>query len=217
MRSDASRIDHPIDECPLRCDVCREPGDCEDCLDCLLWPDIAGDEPLPIREPKARSSPVRTRDLHDARQRLDVGRRVGLVLRRARRRGRLSQAALARQVGWSASSMNRAENDASSMTLGRIDGLLRQVGHRLAVVEDRPLPAPACASASGELPDEVWGTEELLARDRRGRRFPPFVRLTWEGPLDRAVVRRRGGPLPEWTSTLHPDQAIDTPTPSEWT
>lgn len=198
MTSDVLREDELPDECPFPCDLCPDPGDCEDCLDCLLWPEKVVDPPISPWAPRVRTSPVRTHELQDIRQRIDVGRRVGLVLRRVRRHGHLSQAALADRVGWPTSSLSRAEHDASSMSLGRIDTLLRQVGHRLAIVADGDSPA---ASAAGELPDEAWGTAELLARDRRGRRFPPFAQLTWEDPLERDLHGRHGQPLPEWTWT----------------
>lgn len=198
MSSDTCRDEASPDECPFPCDTCIDPGDCEDCLDCLVWPERVVDPPMPTWTPKARTSPVRTRELQDVRDRLDVGRRVGLALRRVRRKGGLSQTALAEQVGWPASSLSRAEHDASSIPLGKVDGLLRQVGHRLAVVEDDDEPT----AAPGELPDKVWGTADLLARDRRGRRFPPFARLTWEDPLDRDLYRRHTRQLPEWTWQL---------------
>lgn len=198
MTFDATQEDDLPDECPFPCDLCPTPGDCEDCLDCLLWPETVSMRAMPPWTPRARSSPVRTRDLEEARRRLGVGHRVGLVLRRVRRRSRLSQAALAVQVGWTASSMNRAEQDASSMSLGRVEGLLRRVGHRLAIVEESDQPA-AAAAAPDELPDETWGAADLIARDRRGRRFPPFARLTWEDPVDRDLYHRHGQPLPEWT------------------
>lgn len=94
--------------------------------------------------------------------------------------------------------MSRAEHDASSMSLARVDGLLRRVGHRLAIVEDSDCQPTA---APDELPDESWGTVDLIARDRRGRRFPPFAHLTWEDPVERDLHGRHGQPLPEWTWT----------------
>lgn len=197
MTSDHPCQDELPDDCPFRCDLCPAPGDCEDCLDCLVWPETVPTHPMPPWTPRVRSSPVRARELEEARRRLDVGRRVGLVLRRVRRRERLTQTDLAEHVGWTTSSMNRAEQDASSMSLGRVDGLLRRVGHRLAVVED----SDQSATAADELPDEAWGTIDLIARDRRGRRFPPFARLTWEEPMARDLYRRHGQALPEWTWT----------------
>lgn len=208
MTADLPREDELPDECPFPCNLCPSPGDCEDCLDCLVWPETVPVHPMPPWTPRARSSPVRARELEEARRGLDVGRRIGLVLRRVRRRERLSQSALAAHVGWTPSSLNRAEQDASPMSLGRVDGLLRRVGHRLAIVEvaDRP-PAAAATGPTApvtdadvdEVPDEVWGAADLIARDRRGRRFPPFARLTWEDPMDRDLYRRHGKPLPEWT------------------
>lgn len=181
------------DGCPLPCEECPEPGDCEDCLSCLYWP-----EPVPELvqrpwTPRAPTSPLRPAALEGAREELVIGRRVGLVLRRERGRSGRSQSAFARDVGWSRSAMNRAENDAGSIGVAKLDELLRRVGHRLAVVR------ADTEEAAGEDPRTAWGVEELVVRDRRGRRFPPFAVVTWEDPSDRVLYPRHGRPLPEWT------------------
>ena len=178
--------------CPFDCTICLAPGDCEDCLDCLEW-----GLPTPAPPPEPRlvrgwAAPLDHDALNAARTQLDIRRRVGLVLRRYRRRRGQSQAALARDLEVATSSLSRIEQDAGAASVARVDGILRAVGHRLAVVEDSPEPA------DGELPDESWGTVDLVARDRRGRRLPPFGRVTWQDPMDRRQYPRDGQPGPEW-------------------
>ncbi|MGN7247080.1 helix-turn-helix domain-containing protein [Janibacter anophelis] len=199
--------DHLEQECPFPCELCPGPGNCEDCLHCLLWPKTVEEVPTPPWSPRARATPLRAKELALARLDLTVGRIVGLVLRRARGRAGLSQSAMALRIGWSSSSLDRAERDASKISLERTDDLLRHVGHRLIIVTDDPPEPPP--DQRGELSDPhatevlatAFGTDELLARDRRGRRFPPFARLTWEDPSERRLYERHGRPLPEWTWT----------------
>ena len=60
--------------CPMPCERCDAlgPGGCEDCLDCLLWPEVppgrsTGGPPLP-----GRTSPTKTAELRAARTRLAI-------------------------------------------------------------------------------------------------------------------------------------------------
>lgn len=166
--------------CPVPCERCDAlgPGGCEDCLDCLLWPEVppgrsTGGPPLP-----GRTSPTKTAELRAARARLDIGSRVGLVIRRHRREEHLSQRELAAELGSPQATLSRAEKDASALPVARVEALLRHLGHRLAIV---PL-APADAT-------------ELIARDGAGRRPPPYGQVTRHSLLD----RRMNGNEAEWT------------------
>lgn len=76
----------------------------------------SADEPLPTDGP------------------LPIGRAAGAHVRRYRRERALSQRALARDLGWTQSTLSRAETDASSMRLDRVETLLRRTGARLAIV-----------------------------------------------------------------------------------
>lgn len=167
------------DGCPMECGTCREPGDCEDCLDCLYWPDDAEAWSVPAGPPRGPSVPTMARELREARARLHLGQRVGLVLRRYRRSHALSQRALAVEVGWSRSGLARVEVDASALSLRTADDLLRRVGHRLAIVADT-----GSATGLGEDPDHAWGAADLLARDAGGRRLPPVDGVLHRSPTD---------------------------------
>ena len=139
--------------CPMDCRVCSDPGDCEDCLDCLLWPRVVEELRAVVRPPRGPSFLVRSTDLVEARERLDVGRRVGLVARRFRRGARLTQRQLAAVLGWSRASMGRLEHDATQIPLGKVEALLRHTGHRLVIVE---------IVGQGEVDELQWGAADLL-------------------------------------------------------
>lgn len=185
--------------CPVPCATCDElgPGGCEDCLDCLLWPELPpprarGLPPLP-----GRTSPLRTEELSARRAALDIGARIGLVSRRHRGARALSQRALAEQLGWSQPSVNRAEHDGATLTVGRAEVFLRHLGFRLAVVRaDHPT---GDHHGLAEDPDTTWGTSELVVRDAVGRRPPPYAIVTWQSDLDRRIDHRAGEDGPEWT------------------
>ncbi|WP_435198475.1 helix-turn-helix domain-containing protein [Janibacter sp. GS2] len=140
-------------------------------------------------------TPVRTPELSAVRARLDVGTRVGLVVRRFRRRRLLSQRSMADELGWHHSTLSRAEKDISTLTVRKVETLLRHTGHRLAIVPD----TVGVASALGEDPDEAWGAPDLLARDGQGRRLPPYGRVTWNSVIDRRLYARIVGHEAEWT------------------
>lgn len=180
--------------CPVPCDHCVGPGACEDCLDCLYWPDPVPPPPRPL-PPSGRTSPVATASLLARRGDLGVGARVGLTMRRFRRERELSQRALARRLGWGQTTVARAETDASHLTLAKVDALLRHTRHRLAVVSD----TGELATGLDEVPDETWGATDLLARDGQGRRLPPYAEITWNSPVDRRLWSRIVEHEAEWT------------------
>lgn len=159
-----------LEGCPMQCGHCQTPGDCEDCLDCLHWPDPVDDTPLHPPPARGYSIPLQTQELTAARTTLTLATRVGLVMRRYRKEHRLSQRALAGALGWSPSAVGRAEVDASSLNLGALDHVLTFIGHRLAIlpVTDGP------AEELGEDPDHAWGMPEVVARNAAGRRLPPY-------------------------------------------
>lgn len=185
--------------CPMPCTYCTEPGSCEDCLDCLCWPDVvddsAGAHPAARRLPSGPSVPTMGRQLALARAQLDLGARLGLVVRRYRRAHAMSQRELADHLGWHCSTLSRAERDASSLTVRKAQQILRHVGYRLAIVPD----TPAAGRSLGEDPDTVWDVTDLVARDGGGRRLPPFGTATWNDEIDRRLY----GPIrkheSEWT------------------
>lgn len=181
--------------CPMPCDVCRTEGDCEDCLDCLYWPEVIDPAPLPVPPLCGPMAPVRTDELATARARLDIAARIGLVVRRFRRQQLLSQRSLAARLGWHHSTVTRVEADATALTIGKAERLLRLAGHRLAIV---PV-AVEVATALREDPDEEWGAPDLLARDGQGRRLPPYGQVTWHSLLDRRLYARLVGHEAEWT------------------
>lgn len=191
--------------CPMPCAWCDElgPGGCEDCLDCLLWPEV-----VPLRTPGfgprvGPTAPTMTRQLQERREELDLGSRVGLVSRRFRRQAGLSQRGLADDLGWSQAGVNRAETDASRLPVHRLDRFLRHLGHRLAIV---PVDAPA-GTYLGEDPDEAWGAPDLLARDCGRRRLPPHGLTTWNDVIDRRLAASSRGHEAEWT-WQRPDPSV---------
>lgn len=184
--------------CPVPCERCDAlgPGGCEDCLDCLLWPEVLPPhEATPARAPVGPTAPTRTADLRTRRAALDIGARVGLVSRRFRRDRQLSQRALAAALGWTQASINRAERDAAPLTVRRVESFLGHLGFRLAIV---PGDTEA-ASALGEHPDEAWGAPDLVAHDAAGRRPPPYGQVTWNSIIDRRLYSRILGHEAEWT------------------
>lgn len=170
-----------LDRCPMPCSRCQEPGDCEDCLDCLCWPDAVDDAPVRPPVPRGPTTPLLTRELEAARACLTLAARVGLVMRRCRKERRLSQRALAAGLGWSPSAVGRAEVDAARLTLESLEHVLAFTGHRLAIVPDTPGPAEDV----GEDPDQAWGVPEVVARDAAGRRLPPYGRALFRPEHER--------------------------------
>lgn len=184
-------------DCPMPCDRCQElaPHGCEDCLDCLLWPEAVPPRATQIPAPPGRTAPTMLEALHRHRERLHVGARVGLVSRRFRRERGLSQRSLAEVIGWSQPSLHRAERDAAPLSLHRVESFLRHLGYRLAIV-----PAESgVASPLGEDADEMWGAPDLIARDAAGRRLPPHGQVTWNSVLDRRLHAPLVKHEAEWT------------------
>lgn len=185
--------------CPLPCTTCAAPGDCEDCLDCLYWPARVDDEPEPVSTPRGYAHPSKAAELDRARAGLGIADRVGLLSRRHRRLHHLSQRDMAAEIGWSRSSLGRLESDAGALTVAKVDGLLRHIGFRLALLpvdpappdpeEPDPEPPDPVATAmpiprppglvGAEPPSTWWGAEDLLARDAGSRRPPPDAQVTW--------------------------------------
>ncbi|WP_376715303.1 helix-turn-helix domain-containing protein [Janibacter limosus] len=152
----------------MPCETCREPGDCEDCPDCLLWPASPDDDEGPSRAPRGYAVPLPIEAVDGARARLTTGARVGPVLRRHRRERSISQRALAEDLGWSRSMVGRAEVDASALSLATIERALARTGHRIAIVPDGP-------GSADEVTDDRWGVPEMVALQRR-RTSPASVR-----------------------------------------
>ncbi len=195
--------------CPMVCEHCSAPGDCEDCLDCLYWPGVVEEHPDVLWPRGGAASPTMVDELEAARRSLGpgVGRRVGLVSRRFRSRQSLTQRGLADELAWSKSALSRLEADASGTPLGRVEELLDHVGYRLALVpvEGRP-DAP-----QGEESDAVWGVTDLLPQDGRGRRPPPFVLVRWQSPLDRRLDGPARGHENAWIWRRPPSSPQLTP------
>lgn len=183
--------------CPVPCDRCQElgPDGCEDCLDCLLWPEVVPARARHVPAPPGPTAPTMSTKLQQQREILDIGSRVGLVSRRFRGEQEISQRSLAGSIGWSQASLNRAEQDAAPMALHKVEALLHHVGYRLAIVRRDVEPA----AALGEDRDETWGAPELLARDAAGRRLPPHGQVTWNSPLERRLYARGQKHEAEWT------------------
>lgn len=184
-------------QCPMPCGRCQDlgPNSCEDCLDCLLWPEVVPPRATHVPAPPGRTAPTMSESLRRHRESLDVGARVGLVSRRFRREHGLSQRGLAEAIGWSQASLNRAEQDAAPLTLRKVEVLLRHLGYRLAIVPADTNPA----TTLGEDLDEAWGAPDLLARDAAGRRPPPYGQVTWNSVLDRRLYARVLKHETEWT------------------
>lgn len=167
--------------CPVECEVCSEPGDCEDCIDCLAWPHVV-EEPSAQPTTRGPADPTKTGDLQAERAQLVIGRRIGLLSRQFRRRKCLTQRELAAELGWSRASVGRMETDASVLPFGKVTTLLEHIGCRLALVTEDD-----SRRVVGEVPDEVWGAADLLARDAAGRRPPPASQVTWNPTTDRRL------------------------------
>lgn len=179
----------------MDCDNCRQPGDCEDCLDCLYWPASPDDEPVRQPTPRGRASPLQSTDLARAREDLCAGSRLGLLVRRFRAEQQLGQRALAQAVGVHHTTLGRAESDAGGLVLDKVEALLEHIGYRIAFV---PIEVPV-GGPTHEEADASWGTAELLARDARGRRLPPHGKATWL-PTDEVRLRSPHRPdAPRWT------------------
>lgn len=189
MRTREPGEDEAAIVCPAPCDICEEPGDCEDCLDCLYWPRRYTDVPPRPVPARGRSAPTKQQELSSARHQLVAGLRVGLLSRRHRRLQGLTQRDLAEAMGWSRSVIGRLEADASGMPLARIEALLGALGYRVAFVP--------VAADTNEDPDKIWGASDLLARDGQGRRPPPGSRVTWHDEDDRRLYTTLRGR--EWT------------------
>lgn len=170
-----------LERCPMPCAHCQGSGDCEDCLDCLLWPHVDDDEPFPPPQARGYAIPLQTQELEVARAALTLATRVGLVMRRCRRERLLSQRALARELGWSPSAVGRAEVDATALTLAALEHVLAFTGHRLAIVPATDEPV----ASLGEDPDHVWGLPEVVARNAAGRRLPPYGRALFRTESER--------------------------------
>lgn len=183
--------------CPMECTLCCEPGDCEDCLDCLYWPDVVEEPPGVMWPREGPTSPLMGDELASARLALGqgVGRRIGLAVRRFRRSQRVTQRRLADELGWSRSAMGRLEADATGTPLGRVEEVLDLVGYRLALIptDNRP------DADLGEESDETWSVTDLLPKDGRGRRPPPFGLVRWHSPIDRRLDGPSRGHENAWT------------------
>lgn len=124
----------------------------------------------------------------------DAEHAVGVVFRLTRRRLRLSQRELADLLGWDPSAVGRWESGHVSTALGRVDGVLRGMGFRLAVI---PLDAAG---------PENWDTVDLPIEhiaDRALRKFPAH--------LDHLLVEHR--PFHWWLRY----QDEPSPTAPNWT
>lgn len=123
-----------------------------------------------------------------------IGEQVGLALRAERRSRGWSQRRLAAELGVSQSVVGRMECHADVVSLAGVAAFLAQVGLSLAVVD-----------GNGSLVDR-WEETDLLARDRRGRRFPAHrrVRPSTHGPrwweYHEYFGARPEGPRPTWTA-----------------
>jgi transcriptional regulator with XRE-family HTH domain len=124
----------------------------------------------------------------------EIAEQVGLALRAVRRSGGWSQRRLAAELGVPQSAVGRMECHADVVSLGGVAAFLAQVGLALAVVD-----------ADGVVIDQ-WEETDLLARDRRGRRFPAHrtVRRSAYGPrwweYHEYFGARPEGERPEWTA-----------------
>lgn len=170
-----------LDCCPMACEHCQVPGDCEDCLDCLRWPRTGPEPAPPRRSARGYSIPLKAQELEAARAKLTMATRLGLVTRRYRRERRLSQRALAAELGWSSSAVGRAEVDASKLTLEALEHVLAFTGHRLAFLPSSVGPIESL----GEDSDHTWGVPEVVARNAAGRRLPPYGRALFRTESER--------------------------------
>lgn len=131
------------------------------------------------------------------RQRITLGQRIGLVLRRHRRERRLSQRETAQEVGWSRSAFARAEVDSSALPLHKVEALLALSGHRLAIVPN----TGETARSLGEDDDLAWGVPDLVARDAGRRRLPAAGTVRFRSSTERMVDGRGIGHENPWVWT----------------
>lgn len=173
-----------ISTCPDNCAHCVRPGDCEDCLDCLMWPLPYPSDPW-VSEPKVTGwhGPSHAEALARRRAELDLPDRVGLAVRSYRRQRTISQRGLAEQLGLAHSVVGRLERRAGSMPLGRVSDLLERLGYALVVV--RRVPSVDESPGDHPVSDSTWGAPDLLAADAAGRRPPAHSRARWREELER--------------------------------
>lgn len=176
--------------------------------------------------------PTFATDLVRAHQLADVAVMVGLVFRRHRGALGMSQRAYAQWRGWSKGRQGRLEGSAGDQRLDGVLSALQGTGYRLALVHHGDGVAAQAVSAfkgsagAGERTDfgdlgalndlerhepvaafvaapTDWGSDEFVAKDEAGRKFPAH----------RRVKRTTGPPLwwmfrystsrgiwPEWTT-----------------
>lgn len=122
-----------------------------------------------------------------------IGEQVGLALRAVRRRRGWSQRRLAAELGMPQSAVGRMECHADVVSLGGVAAFLERMGLTLAVVDE-----------DGQVMHR-WDETDLLARDRRGRRFPAHRKVRrstgprwWE--YHEYFGSRPEGPAPQWTA-----------------
>lgn len=94
------------------------------------------------------------------KERVPFDEQVGLVVRAYRRTNRLSQRALAQELGMPQSTLARLERSADRSSFQTVLDVLAATGHTLAIVD-----------VDGELVT-IFDSTDLEARDRIGRRFP---------------------------------------------
>lgn len=154
-----------LTECPMACAHCESHGYCDDCLDCLYWPEpYVPPPPNPRRTVYGHAEPSLALEAADLRRDLRLPDIVPIAIRRYRREHRLSQRALAAEMGWSRSLVARAETTPMRLSLGQLLRIVTHSGHQLVVT-----------TADGTPFDPVdASTPELLARDAAGRRLPPY-------------------------------------------
>ena len=129
-------------------------------------------------------------------EQLPLAEHVALALRGLRRREGLSQRGLAQSLGWTQSRVSRLETRAGDMPLDTVQEAVEAAGLELVLmVAGRPVGR------------SDWEQTDLIARDRRGRRFPAQrpVYPCAEGPYwwwEQEFLRlsRRLGPQPHWTT-----------------
>lgn len=123
---------------------------------------------------------------------------VGLVIRAFRRARGLSQRAFAREVGVPQSTLARLEGSASRSSLQTVVDVLAGTGHALGIVD-----------ADGEVVVSFDG-QDLVARDRAGRRFPAHREVVAVAPGSMRPMwwmlkeYFAGGDQPEWTAEGFP-------------
>jgi transcriptional regulator with XRE-family HTH domain len=134
---------------------------------------------------------------------------VGVAFRLTRRRLRVSQRELAALLGWDRATVGRWESGRVAPALGRVDGVLRGMGFRLAVVVSHPedwtdvdapaehladralrhLPAHLDQEVLDDLPLHWW----LRYRDKPNPMAPnwSYTRRGWRTELRAQLARER--------------------------